>query len=107
LEINKSPAKTFHSHLDDIIKTNVVIDTLNIIGISVYSKNIIYKNLFKHKKYNIEDKVNNALCELERPRGNYKLIFPLKNNIKTYKKYFRDRNTKENELFWKKIEKGY
>ena len=47
--------------------------------------------------------INNALCELTRPRDDYKLIFPLKSNINTYKKYFRNINTKENELFWGKI----
>jgi len=47
------------------------------------------------------------LCELTRPRGDYELIFPLKNNIDTYKKYFANINTKENEIFWKKIKKGY
>ena len=60
--------------------------------------------MFKYKNFNVEDNVNNALCELTRPRGDYELIFPLKSNINTYKKYFRNINTKENELFWEKIQ---
>ena len=105
LEINSFPTKTYHSNLDKTVFTNLVIDTLNLIGISLFSKNIIHKRLFKSKKYDVEDYVNNALCELTRPRGDYELIFPLPTNINKYKKYFRNINIKENELFWEKIRK--
>ena len=107
LEINKNPSKKYANDLDKIIKTNLIVDTLNLVGISIFSKNIIYKNIFKSKKLNADDYVNNALCELERPLGDYELIFPLKTNINTYKKYFRNINNKENIIFWKKIKKGY
>ena len=107
MEINKNPSKKFDNDLEKVIKTNLVVDTLNLVGIPLFSKNIIYKNIFHPKIYDIEDNVNNALCELTRPRGDYELIFPLKNNIDTYKKYFANINTKENEIFWKKIKKGY
>ena len=36
----------------------------------------------------LKENVDNALCELERPRGIYELAFPLKNNIEKYKKFF-------------------
>ena len=106
LEINSHPSKIIHNNLDNIIKTNLFIDTMNLIGVSIFSKNIITKKLFKYKKYDLEDHINNALCELTRPRGDYELIFPLKTNINTYKKYFRNINCKENELFWEKIKKN-
>ena len=107
LEINKNPRKKYANDLDKIIKTNLIVDTLNLVGISIFSKNIIYNRIFKSKKLNSDDYVNNALCELERPLGDYELIFPLKTNINTYKKYFENINNKENIIFWKKIKKGY
>ena len=44
----------------------------------------------------VEEHVNDAICELSRPRGDYELIFPIKDNIKIYKKFFIDINNKEN-----------
>jgi len=93
--------------LDKDVYTNLVIDTLNLVGISLFSKNTIHKYLIKHQKYDVKDYVNKGLCELERPRGDYELIFPLKNNINQYKKYFRNINCEENEIFWKIIKNGF
>ena len=50
------------------------------------------------EKHDVED----ALCELGRPRGKFELIFPLKENIEKYKKYFKIK-LPENELLWKKL----
>ena len=102
IEINTGPSIVMYNELDKIIKTNLLVDTLNLIGISIFSKNIIFKKQY-FTNISIEDNVNNALCELTRPRGDYELIFPLKSNIRTYKKFFKGINSKENELFWKKI----
>ena len=102
IEINTGPSIVIHNELDKIIKTNLLVDTLNLIGISIFSKNIFFKKQY-FTNISIEDNVNNALCELTRPRGDYELIFPLKGNIKTYKKFFKGMNSKENELFWKNI----
>ena len=103
LEINYSPAMINYTNLDAEMKTNLFIDTLNLIGIVPYSKN----NIFNFEKdYQSDMKkgkaVDNALCELSRPRGDYELIFPLNSNIMVYKKYFKN-IIEENELFWKKI----
>ena len=53
-------------------------------------------------KDDIEEKVNNAYCELSRPRGDFKLIFPKLDNINKYKIFF-DNISKEDEKFWKII----
>ena len=103
LEINSGPSAVMYNELDRPIKTNLLVDTLNIVGISPFPKNFIFK---KEEKIQIdaEYNVNNAICELSRPRGDYELIFPLKDNINIYKKFFKNRNNRENELFWEEIE---
>ena len=105
LEINTGPSTYMYNELDKPIKTNLIVDTLNIVGISPFNKNIIIN---KNKKLKIDTKYNvkNAFCELTRPKGDFELIFPLKDNINLYKKFFKDRNNEENELFWKEIEKS-
>ena len=71
LEINTGPTKTFYGDIDKDVYTNLVIDTLNLVGISLFSKNTVHKYLIKHQKYDVKDYVNKGLCELERPRGDY------------------------------------
>ena len=99
LEINNRPSLGIGDKVDEPIKTNLFADTLNIVGISLFSREKHYNKL---KRNYIEDSVNNALCELYRPRGDYELIFPLNENIEKYKKYFIN-NNQENILFWEKI----
>ena len=84
-----------------------MIDTLNIVGISLFRKIFLLKNIHKYKNNSVEYNVNNALCELTRPKGDYELIFPLKTNIKIYEKYFRNINTKEKKLFWEILLKDF
>ena len=103
LEVNHSPQMYIHNNLDRIIKNNLFVDTLNIIGISPFSrkknKPLILQTSNKNER---ESNINNALCEIKRPRGDYELIFPLKSNINIYKKYFIN-NSEENVIFWNKI----
>lgn len=103
LEINDGVSMYYNNELDQKIKTILLVDTLNLVGLSIFSKNIIFKNS-KNRIISVKENVNNAVCELSRPRGGYDLIFPLKENIKNYKKYFFDVNNEENELFWKIID---
>ena len=107
LEVNTKPAMDIYNKYDIIVKSNLFVDTLNIVGMvpfshernsTSYDKDIKYKN-------DIQNRVDDALCELTRPRGDYELIFPLKNNIEYYKKFFFKDNCKENVLFWKEIMK--
>ena len=106
LEVNRRPDMYIFDKMDKIVKEKVFVDTLNIVGIIPFSHD-------KHSEpfdevYQYEDKVEEAVdysyCELTRPRGDFELIFPLKDNIDTYKKFFRV-NLPENEKFWEKIKR--
>lgn len=101
LEINYTPNMMFSNKLDREIKSNLFVDTLNLVGITPFSK--IKKQLHNglNSKYDkgINNNINNALCELKRPKGNYELIFPTNKTINHYKKFFIY-NTEENKKFW-------
>lgn len=107
LEVNTNPSPYVFNYLMRVIKTNLFLDTLNLIGIIPFSHEDKYK-IF-NQEYNLKNNenfiYNEALCEMARPRGDYELIFPLKNNIKKYKKYFFNLDVK-NINFWEKILKG-
>ena len=103
IEINTNPDMKIYTNLDKSIKADLFTDTINLVGIIPYSRK--KKNLLKNQdnfQNIIDDNINNALCELERPRGNYELIFPIKKTIHKYKKYFLN-NSVENKIFWNKI----
>lgn len=103
IEINWTPSMFFSNYIDKIIKPKLFIDTLNIIGIIPYSRKNgkVINNKFKYM-HNLNNNIDNALCELERPKGDYELIFPTKETIKEYKKYFINIE-EENIKFWEKI----
>ena len=101
IEINTNPQMKFSNILDKEIKNNLFIDTLNLVGLIPYSrisKVPLYNKFATFNNYNIR----NALCELKRPKGDYDLIFPTKENINKYRKYFTYNNL-ENKRFWDKI----
>ena len=92
LEVNSRPSMNIYDSMDKIIKTNLLVDALNIVGIVPFSHERRFKSFdldYVYKK-KVNSRVNNALCELTRPRGDFELIFPLKSNINKYKKYFLD-----------------
>ena len=105
LEINNRPDLSIKNQVDTKVKANLFVDTLNIVGLQLFSHRGKYKSFDKEYKYNSEsdELVDRAFCELTRPRGDYELIFPLKENIQQYKKYFIN-NTIENIKLWEKIE---
>ena len=88
---------------DKFIKEKIYVDTLNIVGIIPFSHDEKEEPLDDIYVYNdhIEEAVDYAFCELTRPRGNFELIFPLKNNIDKYSKFIS--NNKENMKLWEKI----
>ena len=85
--------------LEKPIKSKLLVDTLNLVGIVPFSRKLKVPYYPSENKKNIDENINNAFCELERPKGDYDLIFPLKENIKNYKKYFPN-NVEENNFFW-------
>jgi hypothetical protein len=105
LEVNTRPFMKEYNKYDKIIKSNLFVDTLNIVGITPFSHFKNHKSfdddLYYKNEY--EKKVDKAYCELTRPRGDFKLIFPLKSNIETYRKFFFKSVCKENKLFWNEI----
>ena len=109
LEVNTRPMMHEYNKYDKIIKSNLFVDSLNIVGITPFSHDEEHKSLDKdlYYKNNYERRIDDALCELTRPRGDYELIFPLKDNIDKYEKFFFKNEGKENKIFWKKIKNGY
>ena len=105
LEVNSRPSLRIYDSMDKIVKINIFVDTLNIVGIVPFSHEFKYKSfdfdtIYQKKE---DDRVNNALCELTRPRGDFELIFPFKSNINKYKKYFLKEENLENKMFWDQI----
>ena len=105
LELNRNPSMRGGHAVADYIYENIIADTLNIVGIVPFAhdetqepmdKDIyIYDNI-------TEEIVDDCLCEFTRPRGVYELIYPLKDNINKYKKYY-EKILPESELLWSKL----
>ena len=110
LEVNSRPSLLMKDINDIKLKPQLIADTLNIVGITPYSHD--YKDNFEsYDKGNDineediddnEDSVNRAFCEFGRPKGRFELIFPLKNNLDYYKKFFKGDKT-VNEMLWTKL----
>ena len=105
LEMNcNCPDFGLHDIIDETIKSDFMTNYLNIIGLVPFShKN--GKPLDDVYQYNntIEEVVDDSLCEFERVDGDLERIFPKKDNIERYKKYFENPG-KENELLWEKLQ---
>ena len=111
LEINGRPSLIMGDINDRKLKPQLVADCLNIIGIFPYSHDYKdgfapYDNKDDNREVNgdeeerrIDEIINASICELGRPIGRFELIFPLKENIEYYKKFFK-RDYKENKLLW-------
>jgi len=104
LKVSKRPNLGINGKVDKVINEKIFIDTLNIIGLIPFTHDEKGEPLDEVFKYDssVNELVEDAFCELTRPKGSYDLIFPLKKNIDIYKKFIR-KKLPENELFWKKI----
>lgn len=78
---------------------NLIIDTINLIGIT----NVETNNSYISTKDQFKKELEYNLCELEKPRGGYTLVFPLKNNIEKYKKFYLNDIPLEDIEFWKSL----
>ena len=101
LEMNRRCGFRDDNDAEKYYTFNIITDTLNIIGIR--PKNILIENDPKEKRNSLMDHLEESFCELERPRGGYKLIFPLKKNIEKYKKFFGENIPEEDIELWKKL----
>ena len=106
IDIDKRPNMFIYDNIDKYIKERIFVDTLNIVGITPFSHDENQETLDEIFVYDdpIQEAVEYAFCELTRPKGYFDLIFPLKNNIDKYAKFFRKKII-ENEKFWEKIKK--
>ena len=110
IEVNSRPSLVMGDINDLKLKPQLIADTLNIVGITPYSHD--FNDDFKAYDYNDneneenidenEEGVNRALCEFGRPRGRFELIFPLKENVDYYQKFYKDYKTAD-EMLWKKL----
>ena len=98
LEANRRCSFRYDNVAEKFYAYNIMADTLNIVGIIPN-----FKFDYQIKKKDLKDILEQSLCELSRPRGGYKLIFPLKNNINKYKKLFGENIPEEDELLWKNL----
>ena len=114
LEGNDRPSLYMSDINDRKLKPQLVADIMNIVGIVPFSHDykdgyVPYDNYnkkefpyYKNEEERIKIEVEESFCEFDRPRGRFELIFPLKNNIEKYRKFF-EVGLKENELLWKSI----
>ena len=111
IEINSRPSLIMGDINDLKLKPQLIADTLNLVGITPYSHD--YKDDFKaydqennmkykNRKEEMEDDVDRAFCEFGKPKGRFELIFPIKEKISYYQKFFTNyKNT--DEMLWKKL----
>ena len=109
IDVDKRPYLNSKHLVPIYIYDHIFSDILNIVGIIPFNhenenqtfdnKEVLYKN-------EIEENVEEAICEFGRIRGMFELAFPAKNNINIYKKYFGDKISEENKMIWENIEKN-
>ena len=97
LDVNERCALHDDNAAELVYIYDLIIDTLNIIGVTNIEK--IDHQISPKEQFQKELEYN--LCELEKPRGGYTLIFPLKNNIEKYKKLYLNDIPSEDLEFWK------
>ena len=105
LELNRNPSMRGGHAVADYIYENIIADILNIIGIIPFAHDDTQEPMDKdiyHYDNITEEIVDDCLCEFSRPRGMFDLIYPLKDNINKYKKYY-EKVLPESELLWKKL----
>jgi Tubulin-tyrosine ligase family len=95
LEVNICPSLSSSSRLDKRIKTILLSDIFHMIGIKVFDKT--YPKVTKK-----EQNPNDVIMEFEEQksrRGNFSLIFPTKEAIPKYCKYFEAQSASD-KLIW-------
>ena len=103
LEINLSPSLSGVGDYEQRIKNKLFSDMFNILGFVPFS-HINGKPLEKENTYknDIEEAVEDTICEFTRPNGGFVRSFPRKDNIDYYKKFFTN-PIETNLLLWEKI----
>ena len=106
LELNRNPSMRGGHAVADYIYENIIADTLNIVGVVPFAHDDTQKPL-DNDSYLYDDELDeildDSLCEFSRPRGLFELIYPLKENINKYKKYYDHNITNESKILWDKL----
>eukprot|EP00833_Pecoramyces_ruminatium_P014448 jgi/Orpsp1_1/1188480/evm.model.d7180000065170.1 len=104
LEINLSPDLSIHGEYERQLKYKLISDILNIVGMVPYShvngQAMEGECDFENSE---EEAIQQSICEFTRPLGEFKRIFPLKNNIENYKKYFEN-IIPNNQALWDELQ---
>ena len=105
LELNRNPTMRNGHAVCEYMYDSLITDILNIIGIVPFNHNETQQPLDKDVyQYDdeVEEIVDDCLCEFGRPRGMFDLVYPLKNNVNKYKKFY-ERVLPESQLLWDKL----
>ena len=102
LEANDAAHMEEYDKVNEKNKIGISTDIFNILGLIPFdhSNGIPLeekKCIFQNK---IDEKINNAFCEFNRPQGNLERIFPIKKSLSYYSQFFI-KNYKENNELWK------
>jgi len=86
--------------------SETLVDTLNVVGMVPYShvNGKAYEGDYEIKNP-VEEAIEQTICEFTRPMGGFERIFPLKNNIDKYKKYFEVISA-NNQALWDEIQRN-
>jgi len=106
LEINLSPGLSSKTGYQRSLKYKLMDDTFNIVGLVPYSHitGLAMEGECEYKDP-VDEAVQQSVCEITRPTGGYKRIFPLKENIDYYKKFFEEVSP-NNQALWDEIKKN-
>ena len=98
---NINPSLNCDDDIDLKVKSKLITDICNIIGLIPYTHDKREKPLDKYNYYinGIEEAVTESLCEFVRPTGGFERIFPLVDNIEHYKKFI-DKPGEQNLSLW-------
>ena len=92
LEMNANPMLTTIRNIDLEMKTNLISDILNIVGLLPFDHTNPEVPLDKPVKYKdkVDEAVYESLCEFSRPQGGWTRIFPQPKNINYYGKFLEN-----------------
>ena len=104
LECNINPSLNSETEIDLKIKSKLITDIINIIGLIPFTHDKREKPLDKDNYYmsTIEEAITESLCEFVRPTGGFERIFPLQNNIDFYRKFI-DKPGEQNLHLWEEM----
>jgi hypothetical protein len=106
LECNLNPNLSCDTDTDLRLKSKLLTDIFNIIGMVPFSHDGSNKAMDKENYYKtrIDEAVTESLCEFVRPSGGFERLFPTKENIDIYSKYI-SKPGEENQALWEEMKK--